>query len=85
MRGPGQPVPPARRDLRVIQAGQPVLKVRKASTVHKVRPALKEPMVRSDRKALQAIQEVRRDHRGLKDRKATTVLRDRKGLQAPVT
>ena len=78
-------MPPVRRGQPVIRAGLPVLKGRKASTVHKGRPDLKEPMDRWDHKALQAIQEVRRDHRGLKARKASTVLRDRKGLQAPVT
>ena len=69
----------------MIQAGLPVHKGRKASTGHKVRPALKEPTARLDHKAQRAIQEVRRDQRGLKDRKATTVLKVRLDLQAPVT
>ena len=78
-------MPPVRRVRRVIQEGLLALKGRRASTVHKGRPDLKEPMARWGRKALQAIQEVRRDHRGLKDRKATTVLKVRLDLQAPVT
>ena len=69
----------------MIQAVLPVLKGRKASMANKVRPDLKEPMARSDPKARQAIQEVRRDHRGLKDRKAMMVLKVRLDLQAPVT
>lgn len=82
--GPGQPVPPDRKGLRVIQEGLPALKGHKASTVHKVRPDLKEPMDRWAHKARQAIQEARRDHKVLKDRKATMVLKVRLALQAPV-
>ena len=78
-------MPPARRVRRVIQEGLPALKGHKASTVHRVRPDLKEPMDRSDHKARQAIQEVHRDHRGLKARKASMVLKARLDLQAPVT
>ena len=78
-------MPPVRRVRQVIQAGLLALKGHKASTVHKVRPDLKEPMDRSDHKALQVIQEVRRDHRGLKARKAMMVLKVRLDLQAPVT
>ena len=78
-------MPPARRDLRVIQAGLPVLKGHKASKAPKVRPALKEPMARWDHKAQRAIQAARRDHRGLKDRKASTVRKVRLDPQVPVT
>ena len=42
-------------------------------------------MARLDHKAHQAIRAVRKDHRGLKDRKASTVLKVRLDLQAPVT
>jgi hypothetical protein len=69
----------------VIQEDLPVRKGRKASTGHKVRPALKELMARLDHKAQRAIQEVRRDHPGLKARKASTVLKVRLDLRAPVT